>query len=297
MATASTLICVLVAASPDQPNAAAFSVEGSSRWVDPAATERGVDVRIGAQAQGWSATVDDLDGSQPQVRVDVHGPNNAREQREFTLTGETEEARSRELAAMVSLLIEETEPTPQTHTGSSPEPIPPPTTSKPERHRPIWWLGGGPRLELGSPQRVSPSGGIGARAGMWLYDYYQPLFELEWMGSQQNSSLHALTLGAGLAVGTWLPRARRWWVGGGAVPHLEVVVANGATRRTEAVLGADLVAIGQLRHRNFLFGLRTGIALNAPTVAVAGDGSVIVWNTARWMLGLTVAWVWGDQRE
>jgi len=285
-----------------------FEVHGKSQWVDSEATERGIRNRLGNVADKWSVELDDRSKQAPVVTATLLGPDNASTTRTIELQGETGETRSRELAAVMTLWIEQSAPADQpdqpehpsdnnaSSTQASETPRQPsnpaqasetPSTTRP----PKWWLGGGARLELGGPSRVSPSGGLGVRGGFWVRDHLQPLFELEWIGSPGASSLHALSLGAGLAAGIWLT-PRKFWLGGAAIPHLEIVGARGSFYRTEVLFGTDLVAVGQLHWKNLLFGLRSGIALNAPSVGVGGNDTVITWGTARWVFGFTVGWVW-----
>lgn len=299
--------------------AGSFEVHGTSQWVDANTTERGIAVRLGNAADEWSVELVDRSKQTPVVEATLRGPDNQSTNRTIELQGETDEARSRELAAVMTLWIEQAtssipdqeagaDSTQNSETPSQPsdapsqtsetpsQPSETPTSKPPESTQsslrpPKWWLGGGARLELGGSPVVSPSGGLGVRGGFWVRNYLQPLFELEWIGSQKASSLHALSFGAGLGAGMWL-KPQKIWLGGAAIPHLEIVGARGSENRTEALFGADLLAMGQLRWQNMLFGLRTGIALNAPSTAVAGNNSVIIWNNVRWVLGFTVGWVW-----
>ncbi|MGB1013429.1 MAG: hypothetical protein ACPG4T_04780 [Nannocystaceae bacterium] len=68
--------------------------------------------------------------------------------------------------------------------------------------------------------------------------------------------------------------------------------ARGRFYRTEAIFGADLLVMGQIQWENLVFGLRSGITLNAPSIGVAGNNSVIVWDNVRWAFGFTIGWVW-----
>lgn len=312
---ATLCLLLLAPANPDGTQSAPtgpFEVHGSSQWVDAGATEQGVTNRLGGFANRWSVELDDRSKQTPVVEATLRGPNNQATTRTVELQGETNEARSRELAAVMTLWIEQST-SPDTQDPANPqstnvtqdpqasdtaaqqsgrnESTPAPTQPDPQAQSPKWWLGGGARLELGGPSRVSPSGGLGVRGGFWIGDHLQPLIELEWIGSHTNSSLHALSFGAGLAAGAWIT-PRKFWLGGAAIPHLEVVGARGTLYRTEALFGADLLAMGQIQRKNIVFGLRTGIALNAPSIGVAGNNSVIVWDNVRWVFGFTIGWVW-----
>lgn len=270
-----------------EPISSAGQVTGSSRWIDPSATERGIRVRS-ERADEWSVTVTDLAEDYPHVQVIMRDPEGNEIERDVELKDATVEGRSRELAAIVALVIEEAP------AADPPEPRKTAKSQKPESDDELasertWWLGGGPRLELGPPRLVTASGGLDARGGMWFGQHFQALADVGWHASRQVASLNAIRVGAGLAAGTSLP-ARRLWLGGGLMPGLEVVVARGTRVRTTALFATDVFGIAQLRIKQAVLGLRTGITLNLPSAAVANQ-NVLVWNNARWFIGFSFGWI------
>ncbi|MFV8750964.1 hypothetical protein ACNOYE_10505 [Nannocystaceae bacterium ST9] len=269
--------------APSEPPARSFAAEG----LDAAALESGLRVRVGEVIDQWGIEIlaTELRGT---YAIELRPPGDrAPERRVVSLVGETDEDRSRELAATLALiLLEEGEGEPEFVEPEliEPEPVEPePESAAIELPRATLSLEG--HFGVGPPSAPDPDYGVGLGAGAWLVrDHLQPRVRARWAHSSgDNLRVDGFGIGAGLAGG--LPW-RRWWFGVLALPTFKWT--RGFDRKPSTALsgGGELSAMVQYRRPWLVVGLRTGIETTFRPVLVRGSNDVIRWGPVRWLLVL-----------
>lgn len=264
---------------------AAAPLELHTTAVDPRLTEAGLRARVGDALDAWTIDVRAGAGGDRELDVRLLGPDGATRTHRLTLSSDTREDRSRELAASLALLMDEAPPPPR---GGKP------ATPRAPAPRPPYqgWLGLGPRLEAG-PGLVE--GGVDVMGGTWLLrDHLQPIASLGLGGgAPEDVSLLHLRLGGGLAAGASL-LDRRIWLGGHVLAHALRSRVRERERIDVGWMSATEIGVTvQYRGPRLFFGARTGVDLVLPSRPVPGHGARIRRGPAQWTLGLVVGVVFG----
>lgn len=251
--------------------------------VDPATTEAGLRARTGDALD--EVTIEVSDAQEPgAVDVVLRRRDGGVTERRIALMGDTLEERSRELAAGLALLLESDEPPPSR--PKQPEPVAPPPRVR-------GWLGIGPRVELGPG--VLFEGGGDLMAGVWLArEHVQPLLSAGFTAaSQDNISLMQTRFGAGLAVGAAVGERRRIWLGGHVLGHALWARAHEIRTATLWLSSTEVGGLVQYRGSRLSLGLRTGVDLTLPPLAVRGTRARVQRGPARWIVGLVIGIAFG----
>ncbi|MDC0721023.1 hypothetical protein [Nannocystis bainbridge] len=263
---------------------AAAPLELQTDAVDPRLTEAGLRARVGDDLDAWTLRVRP-GPTERELEVRLRGPDGATRTRRLILSGTTREDRSRELAASLTLLMDEASAPPR---GGKPATPPPPAPRAPTSG----WLGLGPRVEAG-PKLAE--GGVDVMGGAWLLrDHLQPIASLGLGGAApEDVSLFHLRFGGGLAAGASL-LDRRIWLGGHVLAHaLRSRLRERDHLRVDWMASTEIGATLQYRGRRLFLGARTGVDLVLPPRPVPGHGARIRRGPAQWVLGLVVGVVFG----
>lgn len=265
------------------------AMQGEARHIDPDAVRRGLALRLDDSADRWAMSLSE--GENPNlVRVDFRSPLGNTFERSVTLTGQTVEDRSRELAASIAIIIqeyeekhpEEAEPEPQPEPQPQPEPEPKPVTTG--------WIALGGRLGVGPPGDAFLDGGLSLRGGTWvLRDILQPIVAVEWGRTNEDSlTLDAVRFGGGLFLGWGELLDRRLWLGGGATVQAAWLKAVDESAPTTWTSVTQIAGLAQYRGRILVAGIRLGVDVLTPRVEATGqEPSVqIRWTTARFAAGI-----------
>jgi hypothetical protein len=263
--------------------------------LDPVATQSGLSVRLGAQADGWIIEVHDDPTAPTAALVRMRSPaGETLEERSVVLAGTTDEERSRELAAELALVIEQHDrqrtappkPTPK------PKPAPPP-----EPVEPRGLLAVSARAGVGLARAVDVDAGVDLRGGAYLVrEHVVPLASIGWSRSSAGPlTFDAIRFGIGAAFGAPLARGRLW-LGAGVLP--QAMWARAAERRVAAAWWSSTEVSAQLhvRLRWFLILLRTGVDLTFPPAVARGTDERIRWGPVRFAAGLGIGAVFGGGR-
>ncbi|HWB81187.1 MAG TPA: hypothetical protein VG755_39760 [Nannocystaceae bacterium] len=257
-------------------------VESRAPAVDAQATADALKIRVGERASSWTIAIDP-GATESEVHAHMRHDAGRALDRSFTLTGETQEERSRELAAALALVIEQH----ATDTSPPPErdPDPPPTPARPAP--PEGWLAIGGRASVGSP--AHPEGGVTLRGGAtWGRRILQPIASFGTAHARRDSlQVDGVRIGAGLAVGSPIPRSPVW-LGGAVVPQAAWTLARGRGRASTWSSVTELSALAQLRTHGVLVGLRLGVELAGPPLAASNGPDRIRLGTARFVAGLEI---------
>lgn len=256
--------------------------------VDPRRTEAGLRARVGDVLDDWSITVDPGPAAS-ELDVRLRAPDGSTRTRRLTLAGETREDRSRELAASLTLLMDEA-PSPPRGDAARPTRPPPPGQAIPPFRT---WLGAGPRLEAGPG--IGAEGGVDVMAGAWLLrEHLQPLVSLGLSGAgPEHWALFHLRFGGGLAAGVPLLDRRIWLGGHVLVNALRSRARDGSKSHVDWMSATEIGATVQYRGRRLFFGARTGVDLVLPARPLPGTGARIWRGPAQWVLGFVIGVVFG----
>lgn len=273
--------------------AAAAPLELHTDAADLARTEAGLRARTGDALDRFTIIVSPTDALDT-VLVHLQGPDGANITRTLVLGGQTIEDRSRELAASLALLMEAAEaPAPASYPSSASSSSASPPEPSPPAPAPVrGWLGLGPRVELGTG--VLAEAGVDLQGGAWLArEHVQPLLSAGFTAtSQAGISLLHTRVGGGLAVGAPL-RDRRIWLGGHVLAHALWIRAHEARTATTWHAATEVGGLLQYRGRRLTLGLRSGVDLTLPPLAVQGSRARIRRGPARFFVGLVVGLAFG----
>lgn len=269
---------------------AAPQIDLSAASVDPDATITGLHARVGP-LEDWKIRVHDS-ATPGTVTIALQSPDGRQQARDVALTGQTNEDRSRELAASIALVIEQWDDPPEA-------PPPDPTPAPAPDHAPVaapkpairGWLGLGPRLGLAS---ALVEGGLDLQGGTWLVrEHLQPLGSLGWSATgREGLGLHTVRIGAGLAAGAPL-LAGRLWLGGHALTHAAWTRVHDARTATVWASSTELGGLLQVRGGRWLAGVRTGVELSLPQLRAHGTLARLDRGPVLWFLGLSFGVVFG----
>ena len=267
---------------------AAPRLDLSATSVDPDATITGLHARVGP-LEDWKIRVHD--GATPgTVTIALQSPDGRQQARDVALTGQTNEDRSRELAASIALVIEQWDDPPEDPTPApAPAPAPAPVAAPKPAIR--GWIGLGPRLGVGS---ALVEGGLDLQGGTWLVrEHLQPLVSLGWSATgREGLGLHTVRVGAGLAAGAPL-LAGRLWLGGHALTHAAWTRVHDARTATVWASSTELGGLLQVRGGRWLVGVRTGVELSLPQLRARGTLARLERGPALWFLGLSFGVMFG----
>lgn len=262
--------------------------------IDPQRVARGIELRLGEATDGWAIELRPAGSSDVGVRVRM--PSGEVLERTFTLTSESEEERSRELAAALVTVIElRTQDV--VIPGAPPEHRDPPAVDRRASEGTAWrrgWLGMRGEVTSGSRAPRAPAGGLGLTAGLWgPRQIVAPTLELGWQhGRGFDLSVHAVRFGGGVALGSPLARDRLW-LGGVAVVRAQWLYAQARGRARGWTSSSVLAAMARVRGPRWFLELRVGVELTAPTIRFAADEGSLRWGTVRWVVGVGAGWRWG----
>jgi hypothetical protein len=267
------LLCALALLGPSDP----LVVRADAGPIDPQAVRHGVEIRLGDDARGWEV---DISGDDPR-RLDLRitPPGGEPFDRDVTLDGVTLEDRSRELSAVLVIMIEQHEVAEPTN-GSG---------AAGAAARPSGFVAGAGHVAAGAPADV----GVGAEllGGAWLLrEHLQPWAEVGWIrAAARDLTVDGLRFGLGLAAGSALGDGRVW-LGGAAIPRAVWTHARDATRASAWTSSTFVGALVQLRlHRaRLVFLLRTGADLGGPPLRFRGNDDALRWGTVRFAASLGV---------
>ncbi|MCA9711422.1 MAG: hypothetical protein KDK70_36630 [Myxococcales bacterium] len=253
--------------------------------VEAQAVVRGLELRVGPRWRAW--TIDVADGTEDAVEVRLRAPSGTIHTRRLTLSTETTDARSRELASALALLIEQLR---DDETEAEAEPLPPTPEPAPPKPAPSGWVGVGPRAALNGRAPVDPDVGVSLAGGAWLLrDHLQPVAELSWSGwSRDTLRLDALRMGAGVLGGLTGGPEGRLWGGGGALVRAQWARAAAAAVATGWWASPALVGALQYRGRIVVAGAWVGVDLQLPPLRAHDEHSQIRWSIVRPMATLHV---------
>lgn len=257
-------------------------VESRAPAVDSQATSDALKIRVGERASAWTITIDP-GATESEVHAHMRHDAGRELERSFTLSGETQEERSRELAAALALVIE------QHATDTSPPPRRDPDPPKPPQRPqpPEGWLAIGGRASAGSP--ADPDGGITLRGGaLWGRRILQPIASFGTAHARRESlRVDGVRIGAGVALGSPIPGAPVW-LGGAIVPQAAWTLARGRGRASTWSSVTELTALAQLRTHGVLVGLRIGVELAGPPLDAKNGADHLRLGTARFVAGLEI---------
>ncbi len=264
---------------------AAPQLDLSATSVDPDATVAGLHARVGP-LEDWKIGVHDS-ATPGTVRVSLQSPDGRQQTRQVALTGQTNEDRSRELAASIALVVEQWDDPPEAPAPEPERPAKPPPAGTTVRG----WVGLGPRLGVGT---ALVEGGLDLQGGAWLArEHLQPLASLGWSATgREGLSLHTLRFGAGLAAGAPL-LAGRLWLGGHALTHAAWTRVHDARTATVWASSTELGGLFQVRGGRWLLGVRTGVELSLPQLRAQGTRTRLERGPGLWFLGLNFGVVFG----
>lgn len=266
--------------------------------IDPEQVERGIELRLGPAAEGWA--IDLRPAGARDVLVQLRTPSGEVLERTIALTSEGEEERSRELAAALVTLVElrtQSEPTPvPAEAPTPPEPVATPTAPR-ARADAAWrrgWLGARAEVTSGSRAPRAAAGGVGLSFGVWgPRQIVAPQVELGWLsGGGHGLSVHAVRLGAGVALGSPLARDRLW-LGGVGIVRAQWLYVRAQGRASGWASSSVLAATARVRGPRWFFEVRVGVELTAPSLRFAADEGELRWGTARWLASVGAGWRWG----
>ena len=262
-------------------------VESRAPAVDAQATADALRIRVGERASAWTIVIDP-GATESEVQAHMRHDAGRELERSFTLTGETQEERSRELAAALALVIEQhatdTSPPPRRDPDPPKKPPPKPPAGPPP---PQGWLAIGGRASVGSP--ADPEGGITLRGGAtWGRRILQPIASIGTAHARRDTlRVDGVRVGAGVALGSPIPRSPVW-LGGAIVPQAAWTLARGRGRASTWSSVTELTALAQLRTHGVLVGLRVGVELAGPPLAAKNGPDRIRLGTARFVAGLEI---------
>ncbi|MFO7566977.1 MAG: hypothetical protein R6X02_30310 [Enhygromyxa sp.] len=263
-------IAALLAIAPADSTGLDLDAEG----LDPAALEAGLRVRVGDELERWVISVERETAT--RYRVELRRAGSRPDRRTVTLEGASDEDRSRELAAMLAVIIDEADE-PRAGAGAGADDPGPRSLS-----RPIGFVALESHVGLGPPRDPDPHLGLGLGGGAWLLDdHLQPRVRVGWSHSWAGAlDVHQVHAGIGLAGGVPLGQ---FWFGALVLPAFKWTYARQVRASSAWFGGGEISVIAQYRSRRFVLGLRSGIETTFPAARAPGTREVIRWGHIRWL--------------
>lgn len=256
-----------------------IDVEVTAHDLDAPAIESGVQTRLGQGADGWH--VDVQPGlTDSGVHIEAKSEDGRIAERDVELESVDRVGRSRELASMITLLIEEANAE-----ADPPEPDPPPDPDPPPPDPPpsvTGWIAAMGRVGLNPSSSVDADPGAGLAGGVWLDRVHlQPVVQVGWgKTSRDDVALDGIRFGGGLMAGATVADGRVW-AGGGVVAHAIWARAAAQERATGWGSVTELSGLVQYRGRWWILGARVGVDLFGPALRAIGDSATVHWATLR----------------
>lgn len=276
---ATTVVAAVLVIGPASDPAHDFDAPG----LDPEAVEVGLRARVGDELAAWEIEVRETRKAGSYLIVVREVGERRRSKRRVELAGETDEDRSRELASMLALMLDELgrEADPGANAGSAPGGDPPasgPLTGF------VLFEGS---AALGPPRDLDPEIGVGLGGGLRLLgDHLQPRARFRWAHSWAGDlRVDGISGGLGLAAGAPVGPV---WLGGLVMPAFKWT--RGADIKSGVVWsgGGELSVVAEYRYDRLIVGLRTGVETLFPPVKVSGPDGIIRWRSWRWLLVLEI---------
>ena len=154
---ASLLIATLLAIAPVAEAGLTVEAEG----LDLDALAAGLRMRVGDTLDRWSIEVEREGVDRYLVELRRVGSKSVTARRSVTLEGPSDDDRSRELAGMLALILEEVDD----EVGAGAPGVGAPRSAP---DRPIGFIGLEARVGLGPPRKPDPDLGLGLGGGAWL---------------------------------------------------------------------------------------------------------------------------------
>jgi hypothetical protein len=249
----------------------------AAEGLDPAAVEAGLRARVGEVVDDWSIRV--VHEGEDEYRVVLRRRGTRADRRTVTLVGPSREDRSRELAAILAVILDE-----------DPQSSEPASSEAPPLYG---FVAVDTQLTIGRPRDPDPGYGLGLTGGAWLLgDHLQPRARVGWQHGWAGAlEVHQVQLGLGLAAGA--PIRARYWIGVLALPTVEWTQARQIQAASVWAGGAELSLLGQARWGPLIAGLRTGVDLSFPATRAAGTREEIRWGHLRWLLAFELGFGFG----
>jgi hypothetical protein len=277
-------VCLLAAVM----SSGGIDVRATARDIDAGAVATGVDARLGAAAEGWVVEVQP-GATDTDVHLQMRTPDGRPLERDVELEGTDRDSRSRELASMLALLVEEASaaaPSPQEPPPEEPPPQEapaPPATVPPAESLPrvTGWLALVGRVALNPGRPIAPDPGVGLAGGVWLDRLHlQPVAQVAWGRTPGSVVLDGVRMGAGLLAGSQFG-AGRWWAGGGVIAHAMWAQARAEERAHGWGSSTELLGVVQVRGRWWMVGARLGVDVVLPPLRAFGDDANTRWSAVR----------------
>ncbi len=248
----------------------------------------GLTTRVGAAADDWVIEVGPLNDGRAVVTMTA--PDGWVLDREVTLDAEDPEARARQLAASVAVVIENYEPREDPPDPPPPADDPPPPTPR----GPIGFVAAGAQLSTGPASRAGFAAGATLAGGVWLLrDHVLPLAEVGWRRSSAGElTIDGANIDAGVVVGGPL-FGGRVWLGGGAVAGALGGFARDS--RSASAWSAHITAPAMLLVRlgPVFAELHAGPELTLPPLSFRGNANTVRWGHLRASMGLRIGLLLG----
>jgi hypothetical protein len=226
--------------------------------------------------------------------IEIADPSGTRHERVVVLEADTDDGRSRELAADLVLVLEEMDVAPTTSPiTDADEPVePPPPPPDPPRTDPIGrgFVVAWPRFGIGDP--TDPDFGIGLAAGLGVLgkphaSRLQPRLQFSWArAGEADLTLDTLRFGAGLAVGGAVHR--HVWLGALAVPQAAWNSAREGKVDTSFRFSCEGSGLLHVSVSRFVLEARVGAEFNTPAVTFSGAASQLRVGYVRFLAALGV---------
>ncbi|KIG13945.1 hypothetical protein DB30_07361 [Enhygromyxa salina] len=277
-----------------------FAADG----LDPVALQLGLRARVGDALDQWTIQVDAVEpvepvepgGSRRYELTLVSAGSPKPDHRTVELSGQTDADRSRELASILTLIIEAAADDPEPREAAEPrEATQPSVATAPDRQPPTprsGFIALEGHVGLGPPRDLAPELGVGLGAGAWLLnEHLQPRLRVRWAhGWAGEVRVHQLGAGLGLAAGTPVGDGRLW-LGGLAMPAVKWTHAKQVRTATAWAGGGELSVLAQLRLAHVMVGVRTGVETTFPALRASGTQDALRWGHLRWLLVLEIGLV------
>lgn len=266
-----------------------LALEITARDLDAASVERGVTARLGSPPDGWQIVAEPGVTSNA-VHLRLRHVDGREIERDIELEQVEVEARSRELASVLALLIEESASTVD-------QPVEPPSSVEPPKAEPAapppprttGWLGVVGRSGFNAGRPAFADAGAALAGGVWLDRFHlQPVVGVGWSrASAEGLVLDTVRFGAGLLAGSDFARGRAW-AGAGAIANAMWATARAELRASGWFSVTEILATIQYRGAWWTVGARVGVDVTLPPLTARGNARSRRWDAARSAFGVVL---------
>ena len=290
---------LVVASQPGTPGGADEEGEEIGARLDVPAVEAALNLRLGPDRGGWRFDIDP-DLRNGRARVVLTSPAGTEIDRAFVLAVGSDADRARELAAALVLLtetwVDEPEPEPEVESeveqasGPDPEPDPEPKPRGP-------WVTVG--LEGAASFNAAPDLALEVGPDLHLGALFlDGLVHVRGLGGWARAPASDLTIdrwrmGLGIAVGTELPSADRWWLGAYAASSAIHNAARGDRAVSAWTSVHDLAFAARWQPHPVFVEMRAGPSFSLPPISVSGGSERRRFGLVRATVVLAVGAVFG----